>query len=213
MLTKCRSIVLLLSLILASTSIAAVPDRYVEGTHYKMLNPAVPVADGGKIEVLGAFWYGCSHCYRFEPILADWVDSAASDVEFVRFPAIFGSLMKSHAQIFFTAEHLGVTDELHNSIYEALVLERKQLQTQNQIEALFVESGVDREDFSKAFNSFSVRTKLEQAHKRTENYNLTGTPSMVVNGKYMIITGESVRTQQEMLKVIDFLVEKERSTR
>ena len=33
---------------------------------------------------------------------------------------------------------------------------------------------------------------------------------MIVNGKYLITTGENVRTQQEMLDVVDFLVEKER---
>ena len=25
-----------------------------------------------KVEVLEAFWYGCSHCFRFEPLLTAW---------------------------------------------------------------------------------------------------------------------------------------------
>jgi len=33
---------------------------------------------------------------------------------------------------------------------------------------------------------------------------------MIVNGKYLVATGENVRTQQEMLEIVDFLVEKER---
>jgi hypothetical protein len=33
---------------------------------------------------------------------------------------------------------------------------------------------------------------------------------MIVNGKYLVTTGETVRTQADMLEVVDFLVEKER---
>jgi hypothetical protein len=35
---------------------------------------------------------------------------------------------------------------------------------------------------------------------------------MIVNGKYLITTGENVPTQQEMLNVVDFLIEKERAS-
>ena len=35
---------------------------------------------------------------------------------------------------------------------------------------------------------------------------------MIVNGKYLVTTGQNVRTQEEMLEVVEFLVEKERLT-
>lgn len=210
MLKKHTAAFLLSSLIFCSGLLAAVPERYVAGTHYTVLDTIVPTSEPKKIEVLGAFWYGCPHCYSFEPLLVDWVANAASDVEYVRFPAVFGSPMDAHGRIYFTAENLGVIDRVHDKVYESLVVERKRLQTESQIGDLFVEQGIAREDFLKSFNSFSVRTKLEQAKLRTRDYNLQGTPSIVVNGKYVVITGGSVRTQQEMLQVIDFLVQKER---
>ena len=33
---------------------------------------------------------------------------------------------------------------------------------------------------------------------------------MIVNGKYLVTTGQNVPTQEEMLEVVEFLVEKER---
>ncbi|MAX02572.1 MAG: disulfide bond formation protein DsbA, partial [Gammaproteobacteria bacterium] len=56
----------------------------------------------------------------------------------------------------------------------------------------------------------SVRTKVNQAEKRMQDYQIRSTPNMVVNGKYLITTGENVPTQEEMLEIVNFLVEKER---
>ncbi len=210
MLTKGLNGVLLLLLIVCSSSLVAQPEKYVAGTHYLILDNPVRTGDPSKIEVVEAFWYGCPHCFSFEPLIVDWEKSLPSDVEFGRFPAMFNSLMKVHAQIYFTAQNMDVLNLIHNAAYEALVLERKKLQTEKQIGDLFLSVGIAREDFSKSFNSFSVKTKLKQAELRMKEYNIRGTPAMLVNGKYGVMTGDSVRTQQEMLKVVDFLVNKER---
>ena len=45
-----------------------------------------------------------------------------------------------------------------------------------------------------------------------QDYEIRSTPNMIVNGKYLITTGENVPTQAEMLKIVDFLVEKERAS-
>ena len=46
-------------------------DDYVEGEHYDVISPAVR-ASSEKIEVTEFFWYGCGHCYNFEPQLSQW---------------------------------------------------------------------------------------------------------------------------------------------
>lgn len=206
-----NSLIILFSLLtFCSCSVSAAPEKYVAGTHYTVLESPVATGNENKIEVVEAFWYGCPHCYSFEPRLVSWIESAPSDVEFVRFPAIFGGQMKAHAQIFLTAENLDVIEITHDPVYQALILERKNLQTEAEIGDLFESLGIEQEEFTKSFNSFSVRTKLEQALKRTQAYQLAGTPSMVVNGKYLVMAGEAVKTHEEVLQVIDFLIEKER---
>ena len=89
----------------ASTSFGQI-EKFVAGTHYTELRAPVNTPDDNKIEVLEAFWYGCSHCFRFEPLVADWESKAADDVDFRRFPAMWNALMKVHAQIYFT--HLAI---------------------------------------------------------------------------------------------------------
>ncbi|HAR90944.1 MAG TPA: hypothetical protein DCR45_08215 [Gammaproteobacteria bacterium] len=74
---------------------------------------------------------------------------------------------------------------------------------------MFAEHGVSQDEFESAFNSFSVRTKVNQAEKRMEDYQIRSTPNMIVNGKYLVTTGQNVPTQEEMLEVVEFLVQKE----
>ena len=186
-------------------------ERFVAGTHYQEIANPVNTNDSSKVEVIEAFWYGCSHCFRFEPLIADWEDNTPDYVDFVRFPALWNGLMKVHAQVYYTAEALDSLDVLHEQIFNAINVERNMLQNEDQIGELFEQHGVSQSDFESAFNSFSVRTKVNQAEKRMTDYGIRSTPNMIVNGKYLVATGENVRTQQEMLDIVDFLVEKERS--
>ena len=196
---------------LAFTALAQ-PARYVEGTHYIVLPTAVRTADPAKIEVVEVFWYGCSHCFRFEPLIENWEASIAADVSFVRFPGMWNDLMKIHAQAYFAAEALGKVHELHTPMFEAINVQGNRLQNEQQLSALFTQHGVTAEEFSAAFNSFAVRTKVNQAEAKMREYQVRSTPNMIVNGKYLISTGEAVPTQQEMLEVVNFLVDKERSS-
>ena len=186
-------------------------EKYVAGTHYTELRAPVNTRDSSKVEVLEAFWYGCSHCFRFEPLIANWEAGMPADVDFVRFPAMWNGLMKIHAQVYYVAEALDALEIVHDPIFNAINVEGNRLQNEKQIGDLFVKHGIDQAAFTAAFNSFGVKTKVNQAEKRMQDYEIRSTPNMIVNGKYLVTTGENVPTQVDMLAVVDFLVEKERS--
>ena len=205
------SLLILLSQLITMPAAAQV-DKYIAGTHYTVLDKSVRTADASRIEVAEVFWYGCPACFNFEPLINNWAENSAEDINFVRFPAIFNDLMKIHAQVFYTAQALGVAERVHDSIFNTLVAQRKQLQTEDQIVDLFAQHGVNKNAARKAFNSFSVRTRLNQAQKLTNDYRPRGTPSMVVNGKYVVSIGGAVDDQRLMLSIVDFLIEKERSS-
>ena len=113
--------------------------------------------------------------------------------------------------MFYTSQVLGITEQTHTKIFDALVPQRRTVRSEQQAVDLFVEFGVDRIEAEKAFNSFAVRTKTNQAEKITRDYKPTGTPSMVVNGEYLVSLAGPVNTTQEVLRVVDFLAEKERN--
>lgn len=199
----------LLSTTLLLVSSWAQAEDYVEGEHYDVISPAIR-ASSEKIEVTEFFWYGCGHCYNFEPQLAQWKKSLPDDVVLNGSPAIWNSLMEIHAKAFYTAEVLDVLDKVHMPIFQAINVDRKRLSGEKELAALFSANGVAQEDFEKAFNSFGVGSQVRQANARARAAKITGTPEMMVAGKYRINTRKA-GGQAEMLKVVNFLIEKERA--
>lgn len=200
----------LLMLWLMPAGLHAADALYVEGTHYERLLEPVRTADPARIEVVELFWYGCSHCFQFEPLLAKWEPALAKDVDFHRSPAMWNKLMAVHAQAFYAAEALGVLGKLNQPLFEALNVQRKRLESEDEIAELFAANGVTDADFRKAFNSFGVQSKVKQADARQRSYKTTGTPEMIVNGKFRV-SARLAGSPEAMLKVVDFLIAKERA--
>jgi thiol:disulfide interchange protein DsbA len=206
---------LLLSLLLIAPLLASaqtVSESYVEGEDYDLITPPVRTANPDKIEVVEFFWYGCHHCFNFEPIIVAWKKTLAADVDFRGSPAMWAPLMELHAQAFYTAEVLGVLDTMNPVLFQAMNVDGKKLQSEAEIQQLFVANGVAAEAFTKAFESFGVSSQVKQAAARARAAKINGTPSLMVDGKYNISTRKA-GSQADMLKVADFLVEKERKER
>ena len=191
--------------------VSAQPSLYVEGTHYEIIANPVRTADPNKIEISEIFWYGCPHCYAFEPLITSWEEKLPSDVAFVRSPGMWNQTMEIHAQIYYAAEALGVTGKIHDVAFNEIHQRRNYLQTEDAIKDMFVSQGVAPADFDKAWKSFSVSSAVKRANTRMRDYGVRGVPSIVVNGKYLVSVGGAVPTQTDMLKIVDFLVQRERS--
>jgi len=192
-------------------TVNAQPALYVEVTHYETIASPVRTADPNKIEVTEIFWYGCPHCYAFEPLISSWEEKLPSDVAFVRSPGMWNQTMEIHAQIFYAAEALGVTGKIHDVAFNEIHRNRNYLQTEEVVKDMFVNAGVAPDAFDKAWKSFSVTSAVKRAGTRMRDYGVRGVPSMVVNGKYLVSVGGPVATQTDLLKIVDFLVQKEKS--
>lgn len=202
---------LTLCLAIAQISLAQ-SESYVEGKHYTRLPQAVRTRDESKIEVVELFWYGCNHCYSFEPIVNKWKSTLPEDVDFLQSPAMWAPIMQTHAKAYFVAKNLGVLDRLGPALFTALNVEEKRLANADELAKLFARHGVDREVFLKEFNSFGVGRQVKQADAQARSYQIQGTPEIVVAGKYRISSRGAVG-QSQMLEVADFLIEKERQAR
>ena len=183
--------------------------RYVRGTHYMAIPTPQATSNPGRIEVVEVFWYGCSHCANFEPYLERWLANKPGDVDFLRLPAVFSSNQEAHARAFFAAEKLGVIATVHPLIYRAIHTDNQPLNTEGLLADFFAKNGVDPDNFRKAFLSFEVDGKLNRARQLSRLYGISGTPSIVVNGRYWT-SGSLAGSYVDMLKIVDELVANER---
>ncbi len=208
-----KKIGLLISLLVGlSFSLITNAEGFQEGVDYKLLSKPQSTVDKSKVEVREFFWYGCPHCYHFEPTLAEWLKTVPSDVSFVRTPAVFRDSWREHAKAYFTAKSLGVTDKIHADLFDAYHRKGKKTDTEEALEAFFVERGVDKKDFrdkASGFNGFSVDMKLRNAMSKPAKYGITGVPAVVVNGKYRV-TGSMAKSYPRMMEIVDYLIKKER---
>jgi thiol:disulfide interchange protein DsbA len=167
-------------------STAPTSAKFKEGTNYTKIVPAQPTGVApGKVEVTEVFWYGCGHCFTLDPAIESWrAKGKAAYVEFVRVPAMWNDSTRMHARVFYTAELLGKLDQLHTLIFREFHVAGNQLNSVDKISAFFQQHGVSKDEFTKAFSSFAVETKLQRADFLNRRYRIQSVPSVVVNGKY-----------------------------
>ncbi len=201
---------LLLSMMLQNGAALA---AYDEGIEYRQISTPVPLQTDKPREVVELFWYGCPHCYQFEPKLTQWLKNKPKDVGFMRIPAVFVNPQTGkpsphwafHAKVFYTAEVLGVLDKVHKPFFDAIHAKGKRMQSLDEVETFFAEHGVKPETFRNAFNSFAVDSKLRRSIDLSERYGASGVPTLVVNGKY-ITDGPMSGGHDAMLEIVNQLL-------
>lgn len=196
-------------LVFASGALATAPTLNKD---YLLVTPPQPIETGNKIEVIEFFYYGCSHCYDLEPYLKKWMGVAPKDVAFRRIPAVFRDDWAPLTKTFYTLEALGELNRLHGDVFEAIHVKQINLNNEQTLFDWMEQHGVNRKKFADTYNSFSVNSRVEFAKKLTKAYGVQGTPSLVVDGKYL--TGPGLTGSHESaMQVLDQLIEKARQER
>ncbi len=189
--------------------------KFKEGQHYIRMVPSQPTMGGAdKIEVAEFFWYGCPHCYSFEPTINAWAADMPASARFVRIPVVWNNMHELHARIFYTMEVLARNGTLadgeafHNAVFQEIQTRGNRLTSEDSIRRLFERFGVDAEAFDKTWKSFEVDQKLRVAKDLGRRYNIQGVPAVVVNGKYRT-GGQEAGSYDAVPDVIDELIARE----
>ena len=185
-------------------------EKFRAGVHYELLDNPTKVRDPSKIEVTEVFWFGCNHCYALEPYIARWKRDIPLDVTFIKSPATWNDMLKTHATIYYTAKALGIEQQFVPAAFNTIQNEGKMLTGNTELEYYFRGFDVQKDRYKAVSTSFGVRNAVDQADKKMKEWKVTGVPSLVVNGKYKVAASRSVRTD-ELFEVVDFLIEKERN--
>ena len=84
------------------------------------------------------------------------------------------------------------------------------LRPEDQKNFLISKAGVTAEDFDKAYNSFTVKSRMKRGDQRIRSFSISGVPALIVNGKY-VVTGSTAGSAEAMTDVVDFLIAQERA--
>ncbi|MDJ0812699.1 MAG: thiol:disulfide interchange protein DsbA/DsbL [Woeseiaceae bacterium] len=190
--------------------------QFEEGRHYQRLVPTQPTIGGAdKIEVAEFFWYGCPHCWTFEPTVNRWAENdKPANVRFVRVPAMWNNLLVLHGRLFYTEEILARNGTIEDpelfreTVFEEYHRRGNRLASEGAIQKLFERFGVSEEEFARTWNSFEVDQKMRVATDLARRYSISSVPAIVVNGKYR--TGaQEVGSNEKWMELVDELILRE----
>lgn len=199
-------LLVVVALLMASAAHAQ-GSRYQEGIHYFEIDQAQAADADGKIVVTEAFSYLCSHCNTFEPFISNWKSKMPENVEFKRIPVIFGrSTWELYARGYVTAEMMGIAEKAHGQLMDDLWKEKKIYRTLDELAGFYSNFGVTADEFLATSKSFAVDASLRRGQTQAQTAGVSGTPSMIVNGKYLVKAGPAVGNYDTLLDVVDTLV-------
>jgi thiol:disulfide interchange protein DsbA len=195
------------------------------GTHYDVLaQPQRTNVAPGKVEVMEVFSYGCPACNHFLPVMRKLKTSLPPNAQLVYLPASWntGEAWPLFQRAYLTAQSMGVADKAHEEFFNAVwrtyelgVVDPKTNELKRQLPTIedtakFYQrvAAVKPADFVNNSKSFGVDMKMRAADAQILAMKVSGTPTLVVNGKYRI-NNDSVKTTDEIIDLVKFLVAKE----
>ena len=187
-----------LGLLLGSQLAMAQAEPYQEGVHYFKIDQVPADTGSGTVEVTELFSYACSHCNTFEPYLESWNQTKPDNVVFNRIAVAFGrKAWEMMARAYITAEMLGIADESHIAMMDAIWKERKQFRTVDELADFYSGFGVEKIGLSGKLSviccgqSHCVKVSVmfsflaSRAHQAWLSIESTGSPATRTSGASM----------------------------
>lgn len=197
----------LLALVLLSVTFgnAFAQMAFVEGIDYQVISPPVKTSLPDKVVVTEVFWYGCPHCFRFEPYVERWAASLPEGVVFEQVPSSLNPRWTEQARAYYSFQLMGALDQLHEAFFDAIHLKRQRLNSQDTIAEFVSERGFDEAEFREYYFSFPVETLLRKNGQKEKRYGHNGVPAVIVNGKYLV-TASLAGSNERMIQIMNYLV-------
>lgn len=180
----------------------------VAPTSYITLGQTVPADSIGKTEVLEFFSYSCPHCAVMEPLVEKWQNQFDDNVVLKRVPVAFNAGMADLQRTYFVFEALNRLD-LHPQLFSAIHKEKQALFDKKAIKKWAAKNGISEKEFDQTYDSFGVQTKANRANDLLRLYQIQGTPSLAIGGKYVTSPAytndynETIRVADALLKQVN----------
>ena len=183
--------------------------KYVEGKHWTVLKD--PIEYTLTKEQKGIIWevfsYSCSHCNAYEPEITQWRANTPESIGLEHVPVYWNSNYAIQAQAYYTAKVLKIAEKAHSKLFDTIHIQRVQIGSLADYAQFYSQFGISKEQFIATSQSFVVKGMVEKARQISVNGKVEGTPSLIVNGKYLVDSKSGNRS--EWLDIARFLVERD----
>ena len=212
-----RRLLILALLIVSAPALAQL--RWREGVHYQVIaSPERAGAPAGKIEVAEVFSYACPYCYRAMGEMAGLAAQLPSDAAMTHLHASFrpDEAWPMFQRAYYAARKLGIADATHEAVFKAVwetgeipLVDiaagryRQPLPTIDSAAKFYARSSSLKEaDFLKVANSAEISAEMARADALIRKWRVSGTPCLVVNGRYLVSNDVPFNEQAQIVKYL-----------
>ncbi|WP_052697900.1 thiol:disulfide interchange protein DsbA/DsbL [Luteibacter yeojuensis] len=199
--------------------------KWVEGKHYFRIDPVQPTSSPGKIEVTEVFSYGCPACFQYHSVVDDMAKALPRGTVMTYTPAAFrpDENWPLLQRAYLTAQAFGVDKQSHDAMFDAVfksgelgIMDQKTNRPKAEsawpkiedVAKFYEKFGVKPDEFVATANSFTINTKMKRADELIKAYEVEGTPTIVVNGKYRL-TPNTAGGYPQSVELVQWLISKE----
>ena len=183
---------------------ALISADYRQGVDYRLVDNPLPVKKDGVVEVTEVFWYECAACYNFYPVINGWSQRQDSSVKFSKMHVTWQEIARNQAALFYTIEALGLGSDVQSAVFLQIHKERKAIRSPKQIVNFLSKFGVEKNKAKQYLDTFTIKQRLERANKTIKQLQVQSTPTVIVDGRYII---SPKRSFEEFFKVVEYVIE------
>ncbi|WP_113906622.1 thiol:disulfide interchange protein DsbA/DsbL [Aliidiomarina celeris] len=155
-----------------------------EGVHYEVISETATESP----EIIDFFSFYCNACYQFRPF-SQMLENEFGDtykayqVDFIAPRDMSEVIVRAWA----VAQILGVEKEVKDRIFHQHFVRRQNSNSLNDLKAIFEQAGIEAARFDQAYGSFPARSLSNRMRSAASQFNVRGTPTYIVNGKYRML--------------------------
>lgn len=175
---------------------------YEEGVDYRQVNH-INVNGLTAPFITEYFWLSCGHCQNLEEPLQAF-KKANPTVGFSRKHAVLAQRWVTDGRLYYALE------ETNNMAHfdEFFGLYKKGM-TNESFDLFFTKNKIDKEAFLETANTNkNIIGKMEESLKEMTENKMTSVPSIVINGKYLIMSSPASSTHEGYFKLVSYLLTK-----
>ena len=197
-----------LALLMVVSTTASAQTAFVVDTDYQLISPAVKTTQPDKVVVTEIFWYGCPHCFRFEPYVERWASGLPDGVVFEQVPSSLNPRWTVLARAYYAFKMMGAHEQTHKALFDAIHLKRQRLGSLDSLAEFAAGLGLYEKVFRENYSSFPVDTQIRKNIQKEKRYGHRGVPAVIVNGRYLV-SASSAGSNERMIQIMNFLVAQE----
>jgi protein dithiol oxidoreductase (disulfide-forming) len=209
-----NAVILALSLLVFSAQAQSPATVPVAGKDYVEIPNGRPLEPEQGVVVIEEFFnYICPACNMFEPTFVKWAAELPAYAKVHHVPASFRPDFVQYARAYYAAETFGIAEKTHQAVYDAIhrqhvIPAEGDRPDEEKIAKFYAGYGVDEQQFLAAMRSFGVDAKVRRANEQMTRNKIPSTPSVVVNGRYLV----RGTTYADTLRIASYLIEEERGS-